>query len=109
MDRRLALAVLLAAASCTQPEGAAVQVLIGGAIEGGTISHPVIVVDKGRITAVGPQTHLPVPRGSAKTDASGYRIRHASGGRIAPGEPADLDLISASGEIVRRMRAGVWQ
>lgn len=109
MDRRLALAVLLAAASCTQPEGASVQVLVGGSIEGETIDHPVIVVEKGRITAVGPQTHLPIPRGSAKTDSSAYRIRHASGGRIAPGEPADLDLISASGEIARRMRAGVWQ
>lgn len=109
MDRRITLALLLAAASCTQPEGAAIQVLVGGTIEGEAIDHPVIVIEKGRIAAVGPQTHLPIPRGSAKTDSRAFRIRHAAGGRVAPGESADLDLISSSGEVVRRMRGGVWQ
>lgn len=85
------------------------QVLVGGTIEGSAIEHPVIVIDSGRIAAVGPQTHLPIPRGSAKTDASAYRIRHASGGEVAPGQPADLDLLTPAGEVARRMRAGVWQ
>jgi imidazolonepropionase-like amidohydrolase len=87
-----------------------VQVLVGGTIEAGpVIDHPVIVIEKGEITAVGPQTHLPIPRGSAKTDTSAYRIRHASGGAVSPGMAADLDLVAESGEVVRRMRAGVWQ
>jgi hypothetical protein len=109
MDRRLALLGCVALAGCTQPEGASVQVLVGGTLEGAAIDHPVIVVEKGRIAAVGPQTRQPIPRGSAKTDTRGYRIRHASGGAVEPGRPADLDLISPDGEVVRRMRAGVWQ
>jgi hypothetical protein len=108
MDRRLALAGLVLAA-CTQPGSAEVQVLVGGTLEGASIDHPVIVIEKGRIAAVGPQTHLPIPRGSAKTDTSAYRIRHASGGSIAPGQAADIDLLAASGEVARRMRMGVWQ
>ena len=109
MDRRLALLGCLALVCCTQPEGANVQVLVGGTIEGVSIDHPVVVIEKGRISAVGPQTHQPIPRGSAKTDTSAYRIRHASSGAIAAGQPADIDLVSAAGEVVRRMRAGVWQ
>lgn len=109
MDRRIAWAVCLAAAACTQPGSADVQVLVGGTIDGATIVHPVIIVEKGTIAAVGPQTHQPIPRGSAKTDTSAFRIRHASGGSIAPGQRADLDLVAPSGEVARRMRAGVWQ
>lgn len=113
MAARLIACVLLLFAGCTQPGDAPVQVLVGGSLEDGKGGAPVdpavVVIEKGLISAVGVQTHLPVPRGSSKTDTSGYRIRPVGGGTIEPGKPATLELVDPSGAVARRMNGGVWE
>ena len=113
MAARITVWLALFLAACSQPQNTQVQVLIGGALEngkGGPLLDPaVVVIEKGIISAVGVQSHLPVPRGSSKTDTSAYRIRPAAGGTIEPGKPATLELVEASGTVTRRMIGGVWQ
>lgn len=103
-------ALLLAA--CSQPESASVQVLIGGTLldgKGGTVDRPIIVVENGKIAAVGPQAHTPVPRGSRKTDTAGFTIRPEKGKTVEPGQPANLEIIDHAGAVSRKMIGGVWQ
>ncbi len=116
MDRRVKrflVAIALLAASCGQPEDAAIQVLVGGTLQDGrssaAIDHPVVVVEGGKISAAGTQAHTPVPRGSVKVDTTGLTIRPQAGSIIAPGEPANLEIVGSDGVVTRRMVGGVWQ
>lgn len=107
----LALTLLLAA--CGQPDSD-VQVLVGGKLldgKGNTpLDHPIIVIEEGKIVAAGSQVHVPVPRGSHKTNTAGFTIRpSAEGGTIEEGKPADLELVDSNGKVSRRMIAGVWK
>ncbi len=106
-------AMILLLAACGQPDNPKVQVLIGGELLDGKnsppLDHPIVVIEEGKIAAVGPQAHVPVPRGSRKTDTTGYRIRPSAGRTIETGQPADLELVDSKGEVSRRMVAGVWQ
>ena len=113
-----ALALLLAA--CVEPPLVETKVIIGATLIDGVntpLSHSVIVIREGRISAVGPQQSTPVPAGSEKIDGSGKYVAAASRGmRIEPGAPADLLLLSANpleraenyDKIERRMIAGKW-
>ncbi len=112
--RFLMLILALVAASCSQPEEAPVQILVGGTLVdgqgGAALKYPVIIIEGGRIRDVGPQTHVPIPTGSRKVDTTGYTIRPAEGGGpIVKGGPADLVLVDAAGRVSRRMVQGVWQ
>lgn len=107
-----ALALFLSA--CGQPDGSKIQVLVGGKLLDGksstAIDHPIVVVEDGKIVAVGSQVHVPVPRDSHKTNTAGFTIRPSSeGATIEIGQPADLELVDGSGAISRRMVAGNWQ
>jgi hypothetical protein len=112
MMRAWIVASALALAACHQPESAAVEVLIGGRVvpaSGEAIEFGVVVVEKGRIRAAGPQTHVPIPAGSKKIDTTGLTVRAASGGSLSEGEPATLELVDGAGAVQRRMVQGVWQ
>jgi N-acetylglucosamine-6-phosphate deacetylase len=104
----------LVSAGCQQPVDASVQILVGGTLldgrGGAPLDYPVVVVEEGKIRAVGPQTHVPIPTGSRKIDTTGYTIRPADGGGpLVAGAPADLVLVDSAGKISRRMVQGTWQ
>ncbi len=108
----LILTLLLVA--CGQPENSTVQVLVGGKLLDGKsntpVDHPIIVIEDGKITAAGSQVHVPVPRGSHKTNTAGFTIRPSNEGKtIEVGQPANLELVDGSGAVVRKMIAGNWQ
>ncbi len=112
MMRPVLMAAALFVCACTQPDGASVQVLIGGALDdgrGGVFDHSIVVVENGAVIAVGHQSSVPVPRGSAKVDTSAERIRPLAGGTIETGRDANLELVDASGKVTRTMLKGKWQ
>lgn len=98
----LLLLAALALAGCTSPDASGVKVIVGAKL--GTIDYSVVVVENGKITAAGPQSQIPVPKGSAITNGIGMTIE-PDGDSIAPGRPADLIL---KGTTDRKMHNGEW-
>lgn len=100
--KKLLLFVALALAGCTLPEASGVKVIVGAKL--GAMDYSVVVIEGGKITAVGPQSQIPVPKGSEITRGIGMTIE-PDGGPIEPGQPANLIL---KGATERRMHNGEW-
>lgn len=95
------------------------KVLIGATVvmQGGAnpVQDAVIVVSGATIRAAGPRKDVPIPQDSERTDLTGKWVVPVSGGRIAPGEPADLFVLNTSasgapefGTPSRHMIHGQW-
>jgi hypothetical protein len=94
------LPLVLALAGCSSPSG--VKVIVGAKL--GSIDYSVVVIEGGKITAAGPQSQIPVPKGSTITNGIGATIE-PDGDSIEPGHPADLIL---KGAVTRKMHNGEW-
>ena len=95
------------------------KVLIGATVvmRAGTnpVQDAVIVVSGATIRAAGERKDVPVPQNSERIDLTGKWVVPVSGGRIAPGEPADLFVLNTSssgapaeGAPSRHMIHGQW-
>ncbi len=98
--KKLLLLFTVTLAACTQPSG--VKVIVGAKL--GTIDYSVVVIENGKITAAGPQSAVPVPKGSEITRGIGMTIE-PDGDSIEPGQPANLIL---KGPITKKMHNGEW-
>ena len=110
----------LIALSCTEPPLPETKVIVGATLIDGInppLSHSVVVVRDGKVSAVGPQQSVPIPAGSEKVEGYGKYITAANrGAKIEPGAPADLVLLAANplenpgnyDRIERRMVSGKW-
>jgi len=106
MKKLLLIAALALAAwalqSCTPPEASGVKVIVGAKL--GAIDYSVVVIEKGKIAAAGPQSQVPVPKGSEITRGIGMTIE-PDGDSIEPGHAANLIL---KGSTERKMHNGEW-
>jgi hypothetical protein len=104
--KRLLLAALALAAltleSCTSPNASGVKVIVGAKL--GAIDYSVVVIENGKITAAGPQSRVPVPKGSEITRGIGMTIE-PDGDSVEPGHAANLIL---KGATERKMHNGEW-
>ena len=82
---------------------------------GNPVQDSVIVISGATIRAAGLRKDVPIPQDSERTDLTGKWVVPISGGRIAPGEPADLFVLNASpsgapavGAPSRHMTHGQW-
>jgi hypothetical protein len=104
--------VLLAAlflAACTSPSESGIKVIVGARLANpgrDPIDYSVVVIEGGKITAAGPQSAIPVPKGSAITRGIGMTIEPEPGGDpIEAGRSANLIL---KGPTERKMHDGQW-
>jgi len=100
--KRLLLFAALALAGCTSPDASGVKVIVGAKL--GTIDYSVVVIENGKITAAGPQSQVPVPKGSTITRGIGMTIE-PDGDSVEPGHAANLTL---KGATERKMHNGEW-
>jgi hypothetical protein len=100
--KKLLIVAALALASCTSPDASGIKVIVGAKL--GAIDYSVVVIENGKITAAGPQSQVPVPKGSTITRGIGMTIE-PDGDSIEPGQPANLIL---KGSTERRMHNGEW-
>lgn len=101
MKKLFAVSTLFLAA-CTSPDASGVKVIVGAKL--GAIEYSVVVIENGKITAAGPQSQVPVPKGSEITRGIGMTIE-PDGGPIEPGHAANLIL---KGPTERKMHNGEW-
>jgi hypothetical protein len=101
MKKLFALAAL-ALAGCTSPDASGVKAIVGAKL--GAIDYSVVVIEDGKITAAGPQSQVPVPKGSEITRGIGM-ILEPDGDSIEPGHAANLIL---KGATERKMHNGEW-
>jgi hypothetical protein len=107
----LGVAGALALCACTNPKDSGVQVIVGAHLAATpgreAIEYSVVVISDGRFRAVGPQSAVPVPKGSTIIRGSGMTISPVPGGEsIEPGHAANLVLEGAGS--LREMRNGDW-
>jgi hypothetical protein len=120
MYKILLFAACLASLACQSGnQVSGLKVLIGATaiLQAGQnpIEDSVIVISGATIRAAGIRKDVPIPQDSERTDISGKWVVPVAGGRIAPGEPADLFILNASpsgapalGAPSRRMIHGQW-
>ncbi len=99
MKKLLPLILILAGCS---PATSGVKVIVGAKL--GSIDYSVVVIENGKITAAGPQSQIPVPKGSEITRGIGMTLE-PDGNPIEPGRPANLIL---KGQTERKMHNGEW-
>lgn len=116
-----AAALALFSLSCsTGNQVSNLKVLIGATAVfqpgGNPVQDTVIVIEGDKIRAAGERKDVPVPQNSERTDLTGKWVVPVSGGKIAPGEPADLFVLNtaengspATGVPARHMIHGHWQ
>jgi hypothetical protein len=100
--KKLVLLAALGLAGCTSPDASGVKVIVGAKL--GAIDYSVVVIENGKITAAGPQSQVPVPKGSEITRGIGMTIE-PDGDSIEPGHAANLIL---KGATERKMHNGEW-
>ena len=100
--KKLLLLCALTLTACTSPQASGVKVIVGAKL--GAIDYSVVVIENGKITAAGPQSQVPVPKGSEITRGIGMTIE-PDGNPIEPGQPASLIL---KGPTDRKMHNGEW-
>ena len=96
-------------------------VLIGETTVPESGAHPiddsVIVIASEKVRAVGMRKDVPIPQNSDRVDFTGRWIVPAEGARIAPGETANLIVLSHApngvapanpADVTSRMSAGQW-
>jgi hypothetical protein len=107
--KRLFAFVFFALAGCTSPDASGVKVIVGAKLVNPgrpPIEYSVVVIETGKITAAGPQSAIPVPKGSAITKGLGMTVEPEPGGDpIEPGRAANLIL---KGSTERKMHNGEW-
>jgi cytosine/adenosine deaminase-related metal-dependent hydrolase len=114
-----ALAIFTVACS-TGNQVSDLKVLIGATAVlqagGNPVQDSVIVIAGDKIRAAGLRKDVPIPQDSERTDLTGKWVVPVSGGKIAPGEPADLFVLNAAengsqavGAPARHMIHGHWQ
>jgi imidazolonepropionase-like amidohydrolase len=120
MRKFLLVAVSLVGTACQSGnQVSGLKVLIGATaiMQAGTnpVQDAVIVISGATIRAAGVRKDVPIPQDSERTDLAGKWVVPVSGGRIAPGEPADLFILDtgpngspAVGGVSRRMTHGQW-
>jgi hypothetical protein len=102
--KKLVLLGALLLAACTSPNASGIKVIVGAKL--GSIDYSVVVIEGGKITAAGPQSAVPVPKGSSITSGLGMTIEPEVGGEpIEAGRPANLVL---RGSTERKMHGGEW-
>ena len=105
----LVLLAALVLSACTSPSESGVKVIVGAKLENpgrAPIDYSVVVVEGGKITAAGPQSAVPVPKGSVIIRGLGMTIEPEPGGEpLDPGSAANLIL---KGPTDRRMHNGEW-
>jgi hypothetical protein len=115
----LAAACLLSTGCQPGNQVSGLKVLIGATLVTTAGANPiqdsVIVISGASIRAAGIRRDVPIPQDSERTDLTGKWIVPAVGGRIAPGESADLFVLNAGpsgapaiGGVSRRMIHGQW-
>ncbi|HTB11151.1 MAG TPA: hypothetical protein VK752_06260 [Bryobacteraceae bacterium] len=100
--KKLLASLALILVGCTSPEASGVKVIVGAKL--GAIDYSVVVIENGKITAAGPQSQIPVPKGSAITSGLGMTLE-PDGDPIEPGHPANLIL---KGPTTKKMHNGEW-
>lgn len=107
--KKVILVAALCLSACTAPDASGVKVIVGAKLVNPgrePVEYSVVVIEGGKITAAGPQSQVPVPKGSAITKGLGMTIEPEPGGEsIEPGHPANLIL---KGPIERKMHLGEW-
>jgi cytosine/adenosine deaminase-related metal-dependent hydrolase len=111
---------LFSLACSTHNEVSNLKVLIGATAVfqpgGSPVQDTVIVIEGDTIRAAGERKDVPVPQNSERADLTGKWVVPVSGGKIAPGAPADLFVLNtgengspAAGAPARHMIHGHWQ
>lgn len=100
--KKLLVLAALSLAGCTSPDASGVKAIVGAKL--GAIDYSVVVIEGGKITALGPQSQVPVPKGSEITRGIGMTIE-PDGGTLEPGSAANLIL---KGATERKMHNGEW-
>ena len=111
---------LFSLACATHNEVSNLKVLFGATAVfqagGSPVQDTVIVIEGDKIRAAGMRKDVPVPQNSERTDLTGKWVVPVSGGKIAPGESADLFVLNtaengspATGAPARHMIHGHWQ
>lgn len=120
MYKSLLAALCLIAFGChSGNQVSGLKVLIGATAilqaGGNPVQDSVIVVDGATIRAAGERKDVPIPQDSERVDVTGKWVVPAVGGRIAPGQPADLFIRNsgpngspAAGPPARSMTHGQW-
>jgi imidazolonepropionase-like amidohydrolase len=79
------------------------------------VQDTVIVISGATVRAAGIRKDIPIPQDSERVDLTGKWVVPVAGGRIAPGEPADLFVLDAGpsgapavGAPSRHMIHGQW-
>jgi imidazolonepropionase-like amidohydrolase len=120
MYKTLLVAVCLLTLACQSGNQVSdLKVLIGATaiLQAGTnpIQDAVIVISGTKIRAAGIRKDVPIPQDSERTDLTGKWVVPTQGGRIAPGESADLFILNsgpngapALGGVSRKMIHGQW-
>lgn len=120
MCKSLLAAVCLICLGChSGNQVSGLKVLIGATAilqaGGNPIQDAVIVIDGSTIRAAGERKDVPIPQDSERTDLTGKWIVPVAGGRIAPGQRADLFILNtgpngspAVGPPARSMTHGQW-
>ena len=115
----LAAAYLICFSCHSGNQVSGLKVLIGATLlpqaGGSPVQDAVIVVDGATIRATGERKDVPIPQDSERTDLTGKWVVPVAGGRIAPGQPADLFILNtgpngspAGGTPSRSMTHGQW-
>lgn len=115
MTRFVLISCFILLSACTEPAGSDIKVIIGATLINASeppVSHSVIVVKDDYIVAAGPQQMVPVPPGSAKTEAYGKFLTLQGGGEVKVGSKANLILLDghpdSNPKVERRMIDGRW-
>ena len=101
----LLLSLTLFVAACSSPPSG-VKAIVGAKLD--AIEYSVVVIENGKIRAVGSQADVPVPKGSEITSGLGKTIAPIAS-PIDPGQPAELVLRDrATGAVRATMHKGEW-
>jgi hypothetical protein len=108
--KRIVLLLAVALTGCVSPEESGVKVIVGAKLIAAPgrapVDYSVVVIEKGKIREVGPESSIPVPKGAELTRGMGMTVEPLpGGGPIEAGKPADLVL---KGSTDRVMKAGEW-
>jgi hypothetical protein len=106
--KKLLVFAFIALAACTSPDASGVKAIVGAKLVNPghpPIDYSVVVIENGKITAAGPQSAIPVPKGSAITKGLGMTVEAEPGEAIEPGRAANLIL---KGATERKMHNGEW-
>ena len=107
--KKVVLLAVVCLSACTSPDASGVKAIVGAKLSNPgrePVEYSVVVIEGGKITAVGPQSAIPVPKGSAITRGLGMSVEPEPGGDpIEPGRPANLIL---KGATERKMHNGEW-